>query len=140
MKEFALDIGINGLKKGRSFWLTLCMLGNSACFLLSAVFYFSKLTFSKHSFGNTIRASNSLTPDQARHFVGPDLGSNCLQKLSADDTGRLRVRESIGFMLLDDTNSANGSSEKIGTILVVGYWHHLLGPNKILNCFFGHYL
>ena len=23
--------------------------------------------------------SNSLDPDQARHFVGPDLGSNCLQ-------------------------------------------------------------
>ena len=22
--------------------------------------------------------SNSLDPDQARHFVGPDLGSNCL--------------------------------------------------------------
>ena len=23
--------------------------------------------------------SNSLDPDQARHFVGPDLGPNCLQ-------------------------------------------------------------
>ena len=30
--------------------------------------------------------SNSLEPDQARHFVGPDLGLNCLQRLSADDT------------------------------------------------------
>ena len=30
--------------------------------------------------------SNSLNPDQARNFVGPDLDSNCLQKLSADDT------------------------------------------------------
>ena len=29
--------------------------------------------------------SNSLDPDQAQRFVGPDLGSNCLQKLSADD-------------------------------------------------------
>ena len=29
------------------------------------------------------RVSNSLDPDQARHFVRPDLGSNCLQKLSA---------------------------------------------------------
>ena len=27
--------------------------------------------------------SNSLDPDQARHFVRPDLGSNCLQRLSA---------------------------------------------------------
>ena len=27
--------------------------------------------------------SNSLDPDQAQHFVGPDLGLNCLQRLSA---------------------------------------------------------
>ena len=27
---------------------------------------------------------NSLDPDQARHFVGSDLGPNCLQMLSAD--------------------------------------------------------
>ena len=36
--------------------------------------------------------SNSLDPDQARHYVGPDLGPNCLQKLSADDTTRQRVK------------------------------------------------
>ena len=30
-------------------------------------------------FFNTIQVSNSLDPDQARHFVGPDLGPNCLQ-------------------------------------------------------------
>ena len=34
---------------------------------------------------NTIRVSNSLDPDQARHYVGPGLGTNCLQRLSADD-------------------------------------------------------
>ena len=49
---------------------------------------FSKLTFLKNSFKNTIRMSNSLDPDQAQHFVGPDLGPNCLQKLSADDSSR----------------------------------------------------
>ena len=27
--------------------------------------------------------SNRLEPDQARHFVGPDLGPICLQRLSA---------------------------------------------------------
>ena len=32
--------------------------------------------------------SNRLDPDQARHYVGPDLGPNCLQRLSADDTSR----------------------------------------------------
>ena len=35
-------------------------------------------------FFNTVRASNSLDPDQVRCFVGPDLGPNCLQRLSAD--------------------------------------------------------
>ena len=35
--------------------------------------------------------SNILDPDQAQHFIGPDPGPNCLQRLSADDTGRLRV-------------------------------------------------
>ena len=35
--------------------------------------------------------SNSLDPDQARHFVGPDPGPNYLQSLSADDIGRQRV-------------------------------------------------
>ena len=28
--------------------------------------------------------SNSLDPDQACHFVGPDLGTNCLQRLSEE--------------------------------------------------------
>ena len=32
--------------------------------------------------------SNSLDPDQAQQNVGPDLGPNCLQKLSAIDTSR----------------------------------------------------
>ena len=35
--------------------------------------------------------SNSLGSDQARQNVGPDLGPNCLQKLSADHTSRQRV-------------------------------------------------
>ena len=29
---------------------------------------------------------NSLDPDQDPHSVGPDLGKNCLQRLSADNT------------------------------------------------------
>ena len=39
-------------------------------------------------FFNAIQVSNSLDPDQARHFVGPDLGPNCLQRLSADNKCR----------------------------------------------------
>ena len=44
---------------------------------------FSKLTFSKNSFSNTIRVLNSLDPDQAPHRVRPDLSPNCLQRISA---------------------------------------------------------
>ena len=39
-------------------------------------------------FFNTICGSNSLDPDQAQHFVGPDMGPNCLQRLSADIAGK----------------------------------------------------
>ena len=41
--------------------------------------FLSKSTFPKNSFRNTIRVSNWLDPDQARHFVGNDFGPNCLQ-------------------------------------------------------------
>ena len=68
--------------------LTLCMLGKFSCFCCLLTF-FSKLTFSKTSFRNTIRVSNSSDPDQDRHSVGPDLGPNCLQRLSTDDKSRL---------------------------------------------------
>ena len=56
--------------------------------LYCCLLIFSKSTFSKNSLKITIRMSNSWDPDQARHFVGPDLGPNCLQQLSADDTSR----------------------------------------------------
>ena len=46
---------------------------------------FSNKVFLKKNFRNTISVSNSLDPDQDLHSVGPDLGSNCLQRLSADD-------------------------------------------------------
>ena len=35
-----------------------------------------------------MRVSNRLDPDQARHFVGPDMGPNCLQRLATEDIGR----------------------------------------------------
>ena len=61
-----------------------------ACFFVSADL-FSKSTFFNISFRNIIRVSNSLDPDQARQNVGPDLGPNCLQMLSADATSRQRI-------------------------------------------------
>ena len=48
--------------------------------------------------------SYRLDPDQARHFVGPDLDPICLQWLSADDTSRqivnwLQNRHRHGLLL-----------------------------------------
>ena len=57
-----------------------CILENCTCFLSSAGF-FQSLLFQKNSFSNGISVSNSLGPD-------PDLGQECLQRLSADNTRR----------------------------------------------------
>ena len=51
--------------------------------LFCRLLIFFKINFLKNSFRNTIRMSNSLDPD---------LGPNCLPKLSAADTGRQRVK------------------------------------------------
>ena len=49
--------------------------------------------------------SNSLDPDQDRRFVGPDLGINCLQRLSAVTTkvtaSKERVKYETIFCLFD---------------------------------------
>ena len=57
---------------------------------LSSADFSQNQLFLKISFRN--RVSNSLDLDQARHFVGSDLGPNCFQSLSADNKSRLRVK------------------------------------------------
>ena len=64
--------------------LSLSMLCIFACFFVLCCFFLESI-LKKKSFRNTIIVSNSKDPDLARHFVGPDLGPNCLQSLSADD-------------------------------------------------------
>ena len=51
------------------------------CRLLS----FFRITFFEKFFQEYHQCQNSLDLDQAQRFVGPDLGPNCLQKLSAED-------------------------------------------------------
>ena len=46
-------------------------------------------------FFNTIRMSNSLDQDQARKYVGPDLGPNCLQMLSAVNRQQKSLKRTI---------------------------------------------
>ena len=50
--------------------------------------FFCKINFVKASYRNTIRVSGGLYPDQDRRSVGTDLGTNCLQSLSADNKSR----------------------------------------------------
>ena len=47
---------------------------------------------------NTIRVSYGFDPDQDRHFVGPDLGPNCLQLLSADDKKVAAIKERVNVL------------------------------------------
>ena len=54
-------------------------------------------------FFNTIRVTSSLDPDQAPHFVAPDLSPNCLQRLSADDKVPLAGKELNTEQFLDIT-------------------------------------
>ena len=56
-------------------------------FITSYFIIVSDFTLWMLDFFNTIQVSKNLDPDQARHFVGPDLGPNCLQRLSADIAG-----------------------------------------------------
>ena len=58
----------------------------SAHAFLSSGEFVSKSTVLNYFLRNTSRVSNSLEPDQAQHFVGPDPVLNCLQRLSADDS------------------------------------------------------
>ena len=50
--------------------------------------------------------SNNLDIDQAQHFVGSDLGSNYLQRLSANGTSRQRVKrtKTICYFLVQSLN------------------------------------
>ena len=54
---------------------------------LSSANFFQNSPFKKILSGKP-SVSNSLDPDQSRHFVGTDLGPNSLQRLSADETSR----------------------------------------------------
>ena len=77
----------------------------------SADFCFKIIFFRKNlsAIHCTIRVSNSLDSDQAPHFVGHDLCSNCLQKLSADDTSKLKLKSRKGELFA--TNEGEGEDK-----------------------------
>ena len=51
----------------------------------------------RSNFMNAFRMPISLDPDEAQHFAGPELGQNCLQRLSADDRSPLAIKEWKGW-------------------------------------------
>ena len=69
-------------------------------FFFCRLLFFFKINAFENVFKNIIIVSNILDPDQARSFVRPDLGPNCLQKLSAEDTSRQRGLSEEFFILL----------------------------------------
>ena len=115
----------NSMKKHslHSIFFTNGQIHHAFCRLLFFFFkinpFFKKNQIKKKSFSDAINVSNSLYPDQAKHFEpqqsakpdqcnenfardigrrrvprtfpGADLGPNCLQRLSADDTSTERV-------------------------------------------------
>ena len=70
-------------------YLALCMLGKFFMVYLLCADFFQNQLFRK-ILRNTVRVSNSIDPDQVQHFVTTDLGPNCLQRLSAENSGKLR--------------------------------------------------
>ena len=63
----------------KTFLYLICLLHTSLGVFCCLIFFFSKLTFYINSFRHSIRVSN---------YVGPDLGPNCLQRLSVDNLRR----------------------------------------------------
>ena len=69
----------------------------SACWVILHVFFLSSADFflkKYHKFlsGTLSGCQNSLNSDQAGHFVGPDLGPNCLQRFSIQKVATSRQR------------------------------------------------
>ena len=55
---------------------------------------FFNINLLRKLFQEYYQCQTSLDPDQARHFVGPDLDANCWLSLSADDKIRLQQAKS----------------------------------------------
>ena len=113
-----------------AYWVIFHAFVVICCFFL---FIFFQINFSEKFFQElhfTTRLSNSLNPDQAGCFVGPDLGPNCLRSLSADNTSigkelLCKVKPVLsGHLKIDKTKvlMENGSSMKVEPIAECSPW------------------
>ena len=86
--------------------LTLCMLGNFSCFCCCLLTFQNQLF--KKNLQEHYESVNGLGPDQDQpsvgpdldQRVGPDLGPNCLQRLSVDEESPL-VRKELLLTFLE---------------------------------------
>ena len=106
--------------------MSLCKSGSKITYLWKSVilsaFGFSNIAFiipshfiivpyftpGMQDFFNSIRVSNSLDPDQAQHFVWPDLGPNYLQRLSAVKKKLPLAGEELSGRVLDSRPKGHG--------------------------------
>ena len=79
-----------------------------------------------------IRVSNSLDTDQAWHFVGPDLGPNCLQRFSADDAADNLIGCQT-FNLKNKVSRRQQKHEKLPSMLRVNLESPLLSGGLFSN-------
>ena len=68
------------------------------CFYYSFTLYYCAIFYSLDAGFFQYHSGVNLDPDQVRHFAGPDLGPNCLQRFSADIAGK-----ELNTKQLDDT-------------------------------------
>ena len=85
--------------------------------------FFSKLTFLKNSFKNTIRVSNGSDPAPVLGFFRPDMGPIGLHRLSADDKSDASSREKVKYyvlLLISCTLNYLDKQSKINSFLARG--------------------
>ena len=63
--------------------------------------------------------SNSLDPDQARQYVGPDVDPNSLQKLSGDNTDGKELIEPVSSWHVPTAKIENQSAHQCSLIRVL---------------------
>ena len=81
--------------------------------------------------------SNSLNPDQVRHFDRPDLGPNCLQKLPADNISRQRVKVGMVFQKVNCVQVKQNSMRDVAfsinshKIYRIDFFSHFFGFSTV---------
>ena len=69
----------------------------------------------KKIFKNTILVSSSLDQDQDQHSVSPDLGPNCLQRLTVDSKNHQELLKLLGPLITIGNHLDQGQAQRSGS-------------------------